>query len=283
MGKKLKHTCLLKKGRSVAAMFLCMSVTVIPCLISSLGRAAMQEDCIEVRVEACGARGIATQVMSLTKQQHQMLEAYFLGLQSRLNTTENGGEMRLLFREAVMKLYSYGLVPRGVSVKDAEQLMTKSYQDSLKRSEGEIDRYRRWDQKNQGRAIDNPMNSYCLFYAVARKIEDYSTNPVIVPLGRLLVFGLIPSFFALLIGQQELANRLAELGLYVWMRNPFRWFNIVLCEGYETEIRSVGLRGMIHETFPERSLFSGFTGLMITSSEDRTFFLGGAFNVYDLS
>lgn len=281
--KRLRRNRLLEKGGAVAAMLLCVSISFIPCVISGLGRAATLGECVEVRVEACGVLGFAPQVVSLTKQQYQSVESYLLELYERLNRTENREEMRLLLREAVRELDLYGLLPGGMSVRQAERLVAGSYQDSLIRSEREIDRYVRLDQRKKEKFNDNPLNAFCVLFAVARKIEGYIPAPVIVPFGMLLVLGLIPAFFASLFGQQELANRLAELGLSIWMSNPFRWFNIVFCEGYETEVRSIGLKGLVHVTLPERGLFSGFTGLMIAPFKERTFFLGGAFGVYDLS
>ncbi len=264
-------------------MLLCVSVCFIPCLMSSPGRAMIQEDRVEVTVQVCGVSGCVSHVVSLTKQQQESVESYLLGMQERLLLTEKGEEIRLVLKEAVRELASYGVFPEGVSIRQVESLVVGSYLDPLQSSERGLAWAVRWDQRYQGKRTSISINTFCLLFAVARKIDGYVPSPVIVPYGTLLALGLIPAFFALLFGQQELANKLADLGLYVWILNPFRWFNIVFCEGYETEVRSVGLKGFAHVTSPEQVLFSGFTGLMIAPFRDRTFFLGGAFGVYDLS
>lgn len=281
--KRLKQNRLLEKGTAVAAMLLCVSVSFIPGLMSSVGRAVMLEDRVEVTVQVCGVSGCVTHVVSLTKHQQQCVESYLLGVQERLTLTENREEMRLVLKEAVGKLASYGLFSGGIGAREAERLVAGVYLEPLQSSNRDLDWVMRWNQKNQGLLNNVPINTFCLLFAVARKIEGYVPSPVIVPFGTLLILGLVPAFFASLFGLKELANKLAELGLYVWMLNPFRWFNIVLCEGYETEVRSVGLKGLAHVTFPEKGLFSGFTGLMIAPFAERTFFLGTAFGVYDLS
>ncbi len=281
--KRLRRNRLFEKGGAITAMLLCVSVTLMPCLIGGIARAADQGDSVEVTIDVCGVREFAPQVVSLTKQQYETVESYLLGLEKRLNMTINMEGMRLLFKEAVVELGSYGLLPEGMSATQAERLVAGSYQNPLKSFERDMDRLMKRNQRNQGELNSNPINVFCLLFAVARKIDGYSPSPVIVPFGTLLILGLVPAFFASLFGQQELANKLAELGLHVWMLNPFRWFNIVLCEGYETKVRSVGLKGLAHVTLPEQGLFSGFTGLMIAPFGDRTFFLGGAFSVYDLS
>ncbi len=264
-------------------MLLCVSVSFLPCLMSSLGRAVSQEDRVEVTVQVCGVSGCVTHVVSLTKHQQQSVESYLLGVQDRLILAENREEMRLVLKEAVWELDSYGMFPEGLSIRQAERLVVGSYLDPLRSSERDMARVMSWNQRYEGKRTSISINTFCLLFAVARKIDGYVPSPVIVPYGTLLALGLIPAFFALLFGQQELANKLADLGLYVWMLNPFRWFNIVFCEGYETEVRSVGLKGFAHVTSPEQVLFSGFTGLMIAPFAERTFFLGTAFGVYDLS
>lgn len=279
----MKKNRLFEKGTAVAVMLLCVSVTFIPCLMSGFGRAVMQEDRVEVTVRVCGVHGYATQVVSLTKHQQESVESYLLGLHERLIMIENREEIRLLLKEAVGVLDSYGLFSGGIRVRDVERLVVGSYEVPFESSNRDLAGVMSLHQRDKGRLNNIPINTFCLLFAVARKIDGYSPSPVIVPFGTLLILGLVPAFFASLFGQQELATRLAELGVYVWMLNPFRWFNIVLCEGYETEVRSVGLKGLAHVTLPTQGLFSGFTGLMIAPFKERTFFLGGAFGVYDLS
>lgn len=279
----MKQNRLFEKGTAVAAMLLCVSVSFLPGLLCSVGRAVVLEDRVEVTVQVCGVSGCVTQVVSLTKHQQQSVESYLLGVQERLTRTEDGEEMRLVLREAVGKLASYGLFSGRIGAREAERLVAGVYLEPLQSLNRDLAWVMRWNQKNQGILYNVPINTFCLLFAVARKIDGYSPSPVIVPYGTLLVLGLIPAFFASLFGQQELATKLADLGLYVWMLNPFRWFNIVLCKGYETEVRSVGLKGLAHVTSPEQVLFSGFTGLMIAPFGDRTFFLGTAFGVYDRS
>lgn len=274
---------LFEKGTAVAVMLLCVSVTFIPCLMSGLGRAVTQEDRVEVTVRVCGVHGYVTQVVSLTKKQQESVELYLLGLHERLIMIENREEIRLLLKEAVGVLDSYGLFSGKIRASEVERLVVGSYEEPFESSNRGLAGVMSLRQRDQGRLNNIPINTFCLLFAVARKIDGYSPSPVIVPFGILLILGLVPAFFASLFGQQELATRLAELGVYVWMLNPFRWFNIVLCEGYETEVRSVGLKGLAHVTLPEQGLFSGFTGLMIAPFKERTFFLGGAFGVYDLS
>jgi hypothetical protein len=66
-----------------------------------------------------------------------------------------------------------------------------------------------------------------------------------------------------MIGAEELANTLAELGFFIRTLNPFRVFNFVLCMGYEIELRSFGLKGLVYENLNSGGLCMGYSGLML--------------------
>jgi hypothetical protein len=204
---------------------------------------------------------------------------YLDGLMERLDRARSQDESVLLFHEVIVELNTYGLVPKGMSINHAQRLVSGFYHPSKTCSHLEKLFVHKWNISHDEKGKPIVKNSFCVLSAVATKTPGYAT-PLIIPLGLLLVFGLLPALIASILGQTELANRLVEVGLGIWLSNPFRWGNFVMFEGYDVEFHSVGLKGLVHERLNTSSAFWGFTGLMLSSSSEKTYFLGSAFRIY---
>ena len=277
----MSRNILLEKGVAVAIILLFLGVAVVPSITISVVKAATDNDLVEVTTQACGIKGYGNTTVKLTRQQYQNLEQYLVDFRERVNTTTTREEAAPFFKDAVVELNKYGLLPKGMSVEHAQRVVTGYYQNSniLRKIQNDL-QSRAKIKQNQN---PNMKNVFCLLYAAATKIPNYSPSPFIIPFGVLLILGLIPAFLVSLIGTEELANDLAELGLFIWTLNPFRAFNFVLCMGYEVELRSFGLKGLVHENLDSGGLFMGYSGLMLSPSSDKTYFLGFALSVNGLS
>ena len=275
----MSRNILLAKGVAVAIILLFLGVAVVPSLTISVVRAATDNDLVKVTTQACGIKGYGNTTVKLTRQQYQNLEQYLVDFRERLNTTTTREEAVPLFKEVVVELNKYGLLPKGMSVEHAQRLVTGYYQNSniLRKIQNDVQSIAKSKQKQY--LNPNMKNTFCLLYAAATKIPEYSPSSFIIPFGVLLVFGLIPAFLVSLIGTEELANALADIGIFIWTLNPFRVFNFVLFMVYEVDLRSFGLKGLVHENLNSGSLFMGFSGLMLSPFSDKTYFLGFAFSV----
>jgi hypothetical protein len=276
----LSGTCLLRKGGAVAAILFFIGVALSPGLTSCIVSASSEKDSFEVTIEVCGVKAYRPYSVSLTKPQYEELTNYLDDLIERLNTTVSQDESVLLFHEAVAELNNYGLLPRGMSVSQAQMLVRGPVQQSKMFSEVENSFMNRWSKKHSAGEYPVLKNSFCALFAAATKIPGYSPDPIIIPFGLLLVLGLFPALIVSVFGQGELATQLAELGIFLWMLNPLRWFNFVVFEGYDIEFRSLGLKGLVHETLNESGVFWGFTGLMLSPYNKKTYFLGFTLRIY---
>ena len=284
MGRNiLSGNILLKKGVAAAIILLLLGVAVVPSINTSVFKAATDNDLVEVTIEAYGIKGCGNHTVKLTRQQNQNLEQYLVDLRERLNTTTTREDAVPLIKEAVVELNKYGLLSKGMSVEHAQRLVTGYYQNSnmLCKIQNDVQSIAKIKQKQN--LNPNMKNAFCLLFAAATKIPGYSPSPFIIPFGVLLVFGLISALLASLIGTEELANTLADLGIFIWALNPFRVFNFVLFMGYEVDLRSFGLKGLVHENLNSGGFFMGYSGLMLTPSSDNTYFLGFALSVNGLS
>ena len=277
----MSRNILLKKGVAVAIILLFLGVAVVPSI--SIVKTATDNDLAEVTIEAYGIKGFGNHTVKLTKQQNQNLEQYLLDFRERLNTTTTREEAVPLFKEAVVELNKYGLLPKGMSVEHAQRLVTGYYQNSnmLRKIQNDVQSIAKIKQKQN--LNPNMKNEFCVLFAAATKIPDYLPSPFIIPLGLLIVLGIVPSLLFSLIGAEDLAKLLADIGLLFWVLNPFRFINFVLFMGYDIDLRSVGLKGLVNENFGSDGLFIGYTGLLLYPLSDKTYFLGFALSVNGLS
>jgi hypothetical protein len=277
----MSRNILLKKGVAVAIILLFLGVAVVPSI--SIVKAATDNDLAEVTIEAYGIKGFGNHTVKLTKQQNQNLEQYLLDFRERLNTTTTREEAVPLFKEAVVELNKYGLLPKGMSVEHAQRLVTGYYQNSnmLRKIQNDVQSIAKIKQKQN--LNPNMKNAFCVLFAAATKIPDYLPSPFIIPLGLLILLGIVPSLLFSLIGSEDLAKLFADIGLLIWVLNPLRFINFILFMGYDIDLCSIGLKGLVNEDFGSEGLLIGYTGLMLTPSSDKTYFLGFALSVNGLS
>jgi hypothetical protein len=279
----LRKNYFLQKGKAVAAILLFVVMAIVPSFHGSTATAATKKEYIMVTTQVLGIRGYGATTISLTMPQYQNLEQYLAELGARLNTTTSKNEVVPLFKQAVVKLNEFGVLPRGMSVGQAQRLVGGIYRNFRSSSSIENVVDDAWLIRQDRAMNPNLKNAFCLLYAAATKILGYYTNPIILPFGVLLIFGLLPAIILRLFGAQQLADTLAELGLFIWTANPLRLFNFVLFEGYDVEFRSIGMKGLVHDILSPGGMFMGFSGLMLSSGSDKTYFIGFAFSVNSVS
>ena len=280
----MSRDILLKKWFTAAVILSCIGIVIAPIISLNVVKASMDTTQVEVTTEACGIRGFGTHSMSLTKPQYQQLDQYLGNLHERIHETTTREEITGIFSEVVVELYTYGLLPKGMSVEQAQRLVTGGYRQNsiiLPKIHNDFQRIMNNGQKQY--LSSETKNTLCFLFATLSKIPDYSPSPFIIPLGVLLVLGLGPTLLLSVIGAEELAKQLLDFELFLWSLNPFRLFNYVLFMGYEVDLRSIGLNGLVLSNFDGGGLFTGFSGLMLDPFGDKTYFLGFALRVDGLS
>ena len=281
--KRLKHTYIIEMGRVALIMILCLSIICSSCFSGVVDGIAKESNSIPITINVCGQGRPYAKVVPLTNQQYDALARYFDSVQEWFDAARDTEEFRVVYNEVVAELDTYGLLPERMNHVQAQRLVGGSCLPTVNQGYELVEQLWRENHQPPGDVSQVRKNMLCAVFAVTSKLSNYSEEPVILPVGVLLFLGLAPAFLTSLVGQKELADNLAELGLFLWMLNPFRWFNYIWIDGYEIEVHSIGLLGLVHETFSDRGLFTGFTGLMLSPFNNRTIFLGGAFGVFDLS
>jgi hypothetical protein len=186
---------LIKKCLAVGIILLFVGVAIAPSINFNVVNASYDNDLVETTTQACGIRGYRDTTVKLTRQQYLNLEQYLVEFRSRLNQTTTRQEAVPLFKEAVVELNRYGLLPKGMSEKTAQQLVTGRTQ-----SKGFEHLMKKPFLRNQFNLSDNE-NFLCLVYGI---ITGYTFSfglillllslfyPGVTALVRTLPFILIP-------------------------------------------------------------------------------------------
>jgi hypothetical protein len=118
---------MIRKWLAVGIILLFVGVTIAPTINFQVVKASTDDDLIEVTTQACGIQGYRDTTMKLTREQYQNLEVYLVEFRARLNQTTTRDEVVPIFKEAVVELDKYGLLPKGMSVERAQKLVTSMF------------------------------------------------------------------------------------------------------------------------------------------------------------
>lgn len=119
---------LISKGLVVGIILLFVSLTVAPAINCQMVTASQEDDLVKVTSHACGVQGYKDTTVTLTQEQYQDLEQYLVEFRAQINESSTWEETTRLFRQAVVRLYDYGLLPKNMGIDDAQRLVTKGYQ-----------------------------------------------------------------------------------------------------------------------------------------------------------
>jgi len=118
-----------KKCLSIGIILLFVGVTIAPTINFNSVKASHEDDLVEVTTQACGIQGYGNTTVKLTREQYQNLAEYLVEFRARLNQTSTREEAVPIFKDAVVELDTYGLLPSEMSV---EKVMRLVVHDSMK-------------------------------------------------------------------------------------------------------------------------------------------------------
>jgi hypothetical protein len=165
----------MKKILVVGIILLFIGVAVAPNINLTVVKASTDDDFVEIATQVCGIKGYKDTTITLTKEQYQDLEQYLGEFRARLNQTSTREEAIPIFKEAVVELDKYGLLPKGISVQHAQKLVIgPSYPLISKNLMKRV-------PKNT--AVNGVLNFFCL--VIGNTNQTYSLN----------IFGILPFYF----------------------------------------------------------------------------------------
>jgi hypothetical protein len=255
----------MKKILVIGIILLFIGVAVAPCINQSVVKASQDDDLVEVTTQACGIKGYKDTTVKLTKEQYQNLEQYLVEFRARLNQTSTREEAAPIFKEAVVELDRYGLLPRGMSVGTAQRFVLGLNQNSVERLLS----------NRQKEIFPNCINVFCLLFMTATR--DSSPDSVSLLITRSLVF-LTAVALALIYAEYGVGRLLIGLlvsELLLSLLNPFNFLNLVFIIGYTTKCYSFGLKGFVGDTSYGPTLI-GYSGLILFPFSEKVYFMGSS-------
>jgi hypothetical protein len=112
---------------ALGVILLFIGVSIAPSVNQSVVKASDDNDLVEVTTQVCGIKGYGNTTVKLTREQYQNVEDYLVEFRAKLNQTSTREEAVLIFKEAVVELNTYGLLPKGMSVEQTQKLVTSGY------------------------------------------------------------------------------------------------------------------------------------------------------------
>ena len=113
----------MKKILVVGIILSFIGLAILPCINHYVVTASQDDDLVEVTTQACGIKGYGNTTVKLNREQYQNLEQYLVEFRARLNQTSTREEAIPIFKDAVVELYRYGLLPKEMTMAQAQHLV----------------------------------------------------------------------------------------------------------------------------------------------------------------
>ncbi len=106
-------------------ILLFIGVAVAPSINQSIVKASTEDNLVEVTAQACGIKGYKDTMVKLTREQYQNLEGHLVEFRAKLNQTSTREEAAPIFKEFVIELEKYGLLPKGMNLEKIQRLILR--------------------------------------------------------------------------------------------------------------------------------------------------------------
>lgn len=279
----------MKKILVIGVVLLFFGVTFAPSVQFLTVKASNEKDYVDVVTEPCGVNGKGNTTVRLTRQQYNELHEYLANFNKQLNQSTNKKDALNLVRNAVGTLYHYGLIPKTLSVEQAQALATRNFiPKTINHIQGFAD-----------------VNLFCL---IGGQLQFVNFIPG-VALPFIIVGRACGLLFELLYGLYQLAIILYYMfgtpGLLFFLIDtliglpgsicfdvveklieinrpypfaPFDYVNSIMWDQWEPYgyIGAFGLLGVVEREGSFYPKIFGFTGFKIQIEDEQTFFVGSA-------
>ena len=189
-------------------VLLFIGVAFVPSINFNVAKASDAKELIEVTSQACGINGFGNTTVKPTKQQYAELEQLFNTIKTQLSVVETRDEAKEVLNEAIIELNNYGLLPEGITVDQAQKLVTGNFQNT--NLEPSLNRL---ITKHQGE-FDEYENYFCFVVANVSNVlyQNLAIRLTCAPICKVLIF--------LLALYQKLDQKIHD-----WLNKVEDWFH----------------------------------------------------------
>ena len=250
---------MLNKSLAVGIVFLFIGIAITPGTNTNVVKASANDDLIYVNIEACGIPVTKPQTVKMTKHQSDEILKVFEDIKVKLERVKTREEAIPIYNEAVVLLNNYGLLPKEMSVKEAQNLVTGKFDKPLRKDIFEQS-FKQTNGKIKTIINEHIINLCCLVFAFSNNAHIYIGQCPLIHYFLLQIFADIHIFIPACILIQVISNvmsRISPIALFSWLGIIGESNN-----GGKVEIFSLGLLGLAHNVLVDDALsmfgFSGF-------------------------
>jgi hypothetical protein len=246
---------LIGKGLVIGIIFLFVGVVIAPSINFNVVKASSDNGLIEVTTEVYGIKGFGLHTAMLTTQQYGEVKHLMESIKERLRRAANKEETIAIFKDAVVTLNTYGLIPQGMTIEQTQKLVVGEYENFKVKTIGE-----RFFPKNTFQT--NQSNFLCLIAGIVH--DGFVTGPlgligaVIAALGLILTLNFVAVIGLLLLGVSHYITTISPVSILQ---------RVTVNSG---DITSVGLGGVKNFNISVETgggIISGFTGIKISRND----------------
>jgi hypothetical protein len=253
----------MKKIRVVGVILLFIGIAIAPSINTGVVTASQDDDLVEITTQVCGIKGYGNSTVTLTREQYTEVEKLFDDIEVKLKTVKTRGEALPIYNNAIKELNTYGLLPKGMSIEQAQKLVTNGYSKGQR-----VSIFEEIFHKNS--LQEEPNNICCLVAGVA---QDGTAMGILGMIGLILMLlNFFPSPFPFLGNPLILllGGILYTISSIIVTFSPFAVMQQVSI--HSGNITSVGLNGITH--FNQGSLV-GFNGIKVSRISTKEMYLLG--------
>jgi hypothetical protein len=251
-----------RKWLAVGIILVFIGVAIVPSINFNIVRASEDNDFVEVTTQAIGVDGYANTTVKLTREQYAEVVKLFDDVAVELHTLKTRADAVPIYTNAIVRLNTYGLLPQGMSVTQAQRLVLDSHENVQGKS-------------TIPRVCDNtlhPMQHNYFFCLVSGVVQDGTAMGILYMIGLImLLLSVFPSPFHINTVLFGLIGLILTVTSYIFVTiSPLAILQqINILSG---NLTLVGPGGSLH--FNE-GLLNGFTGIKITRIGTREMYLLG--------
>jgi hypothetical protein len=250
-----------RKWLAVGIILLFVGVTIAPTINFQVVKASTDDDLVEVTTQVCGIQGYENTIVKLSKEHYAELDYLFDTLKRDLENASSRQEAKCIIQDAVKELDRQGVLPVGMNVEQAQRYLIREAQFPLEKI------------LNQRHDIfPKCVNVFCLFSLTATR--DSGAYPLVGLYGPFLLFSIVLQQVFWNKGLYNQTEGFIFFLILLSYLNPLRVFNILQIQGFDTDVLSIGFKGLVDSK--DVSIVLGFTGIMLYSLKNKIYFLGSA-------
>lgn len=128
----------MKNRRVIVIIVLFIGIAFAPCINANVSITSVEDELVEISIDIYGIDRMQEHIIHLSEQDALELETIFNDMKLKLDNVNTNQDIIEIFNEVVVSLKEFELLPKGVSVKEVQQLVTNNnYNKNVPNNEDE--------------------------------------------------------------------------------------------------------------------------------------------------